>query len=246
MDHETARALLHDLAARTLVAAYVEEPDGRTLTKVDPITGQRSPVSEPGEVVRAVLQWHGAGWAGEIAPGWHCFVDSQYLFIPGARADLSRAVDTALALVDEADEEHHQAMLAAHPAARTETSAEAENLHLGTVVVDVKDMERAVSFWSAALGYQPRGSRLDPYCMVLVDPAGKGVPLSLQTAPEPGKEVMRLNLDLYTSNQAGQVARLVELGASEVWDWPYPEDADFVVLRDPDGNEFCVIDHAQR
>lgn len=26
-------------------------------------------------------------------------------------------------------------------------------------------------------------------------------------------------------------------------DWPYPDDADFVVLRDPDGNEFCVIDH---
>jgi hypothetical protein len=25
-------------------------------------------------------------------------------------------------------------------------------------------------------------------------------------------------------------------------DWPYPEDADFIVMRDPDGNEFCVID----
>jgi hypothetical protein len=26
--------------------------------------------------------------------------------------------------------------------------------------------------------------------------------------------------------------------------WSYPDDPDFVVLRDPDGNEFCVIDHA--
>jgi len=26
-------------------------------------------------------------------------------------------------------------------------------------------------------------------------------------------------------------------------DWPYPAGADFIVLRDPDGNEFCVIDH---
>jgi catechol 2,3-dioxygenase-like lactoylglutathione lyase family enzyme len=34
------------------------------------------------------------------------------------------------------------------------------------------------------------------------------------------------------------------LGATRVEDWPYPQDADFVVLRDPDGNEFCVIDHA--
>ncbi len=36
----------------------------------------------------------------------------------------------------------------------------------------------------------------------------------------------------------------VSLGATRVDDWPYPEDADFVVLRDPDDNEFCVIDHA--
>jgi hypothetical protein len=32
--------------------------------------------------------------------------------------------------------------------------------------------------------------------------------------------------------------------ATRVTDWPYPENADFVVLRDPAGNEFCVIDHA--
>ena len=41
------------------------------------------------------------------------------------------------------------------------------------------------------------------------------------------------------------VARLVELGAATVPVWPYPDDADFVVLRDPDGNEFCVIGHAE-
>ena len=35
------------------------------------------------------------------------------------------------------------------------------------------------------------------------------------------------------------------LGATRVEDWPYPADADFVVLRDPDGNEFCVIGHAE-
>jgi hypothetical protein len=41
------------------------------------------------------------------------------------------------------------------------------------------------------------------------------------------------------------VRRLVDLGATRVEDWPYPDDADFVVLRDPDGNEFCVIDHVE-
>lgn len=27
------------------------------------------------------------------------------------------------------------------------------------------------------------------------------------------------------------------------WPWPYPEGADFVVLRDTGGNLFCVVDH---
>jgi hypothetical protein len=30
---------------------------------------------------------------------------------------------------------------------------------------------------------------------------------------------------------------------ARVDEWPYPDGADFIVLRDPDGNEFCVIDH---
>ena len=80
---------------------------------------------------------------------------------------------------------------------------------------------------------------------MLVDPDGRGLPLSLQAAEEPPKEPVRLHLDLYTGDQAGQVDRLVQLGATTVPDWPYPQDADFVVLRDPDGNEFCVIDHAE-
>ena len=36
--------------------------------------------------------------------------------------------------------------------------------------------------------------------------------------------------------------RLVALGATEV-DWPRrPDDADFVILADPEANRFCVID----
>jgi len=124
-------------------------------------------------------------------------------------------------------------------------SDEVGDLHLATVVVNVQDMERAVSFWCAALGYQPREETLDPGFMMLVDPEGIHLPVSLQKADEPPSEPVRLHLDLYTDDQARHVARLVELGATQVVDWPYPDDADFVVLRDPDGNEFCVIDHAE-
>jgi catechol 2,3-dioxygenase-like lactoylglutathione lyase family enzyme len=118
------------------------------------------------------------------------------------------------------------------------------DLHLATVVVNVQNMERAVSFWCAALGYQPREETWDPGFMMLVDPEGSHLPVSLQKADEPPREPVRLHLDLYTDDQAGHVARLVGLGATHVEDWPYPGDADFVVLRDPEGNEFCVIDHA--
>jgi hypothetical protein len=55
----------------------------------------------------------------------------------------------------------------------------------------------------------------------------------------------RVHLDLYAGDAADQVAeveRLVALGATRV-DWDrYPSDPDFVVLEDPEGNRFCVID----
>ena len=125
-----------------------------------------------------------------------------------------------------------------------DTTGEAGDLHLATVVVNVQDMERAVSFWSAALGYRQREEDWDPEFMMLVDPAGRGFPLSLQLAEAAPHEPVRLHLDLYTDHQERHVERLVALGATRAEDWSYPDAADFVVLRDPDGNEFCVIPHA--
>jgi catechol 2,3-dioxygenase-like lactoylglutathione lyase family enzyme len=119
----------------------------------------------------------------------------------------------------------------------------AGDLRLGTVVLNVQDMRRAVGFWAAALGYVRREQDWDPEFMMLVDPAGRQLPVSLQLAGGPPKEPVRVHLDLYTAEQARHVDRLVTLGATRVDEWPYPDDADFIVLRDPDGNEFCVIDH---
>jgi catechol 2,3-dioxygenase-like lactoylglutathione lyase family enzyme len=119
------------------------------------------------------------------------------------------------------------------------------DLRLATVVLNVQDMERALRFWQAALGYQPRESEWNAEFMMLVDPNGVRLPVSLQLTDTAPKEPVRVHLDLYTDEQARHVERLVGLGATRVDDWPYPDDADFVVLRDPDGNEFCVIDHAE-
>ena len=49
-------------------------------------------------------------------------------------------------------------------------------------------------------------------------------------------------MDLYADDQAAEVARLLVLGAREVVWAGRPPDADDVILEDPEGNRFCVID----
>ena len=52
----------------------------------------------------------------------------------------------------------------------------------------------------------------------------------------------RIHLDLYSEQQAGDVER--RLGASRL-EWNRrPADADYVILADPEGNRFCVVDTA--
>lgn len=50
----------------------------------------------------------------------------------------------------------------------------------------------------------------------------------------------RLHLDLYTNDQEDEVRRLVKIGATR-YPWRYTPGDDYVVLEDPDGNLFCVV-----
>lgn len=117
-------------------------------------------------------------------------------------------------------------------------------LRIGSVVLGVSDVPRAAAFWTEALGYVPREAMEDDW-VVLVPAKGSGVQLSLGLSETPVQERPRIHLDLYARDapdQAAEVERLVSLGAQRV-DWDlYPDDADFIVLADPDGNRFCVID----
>jgi hypothetical protein len=70
------------------------------------------------------------------------------------------------------------------------------------------------------------------------------VNVSLQQVPEPRSGKNRLHLDLYTGDQAGEVERLLGIGATRHPRIPEPDD-DFVVLEDPEGNLFCVVDTAR-
>jgi catechol 2,3-dioxygenase-like lactoylglutathione lyase family enzyme len=120
-------------------------------------------------------------------------------------------------------------------------------LRIGTVVLGVGDVRRASAFWREALGYVPREGELEPDDdnIVLVPADGRGTALNLDTSESPVQEHPRVHLDLYVDNaaeQAAEVERLVSLGA-ELVDWDlYPEDPDFIVLADTEGNRFCVVD----
>jgi hypothetical protein len=112
------------------------------------------------------------------------------------------------------------------------------SISIGSIVWGVKDIQRAIIFWSAALNYKIKGEVSEDWAM-LIPNHGTGVQLSLKliTSDKP----RRHHLDLFADNQHDEVERLVGLGASRKKDWRYEPGADYVVLCDPDGNSFCVV-----
>lgn len=118
-------------------------------------------------------------------------------------------------------------------------------LRLGTVVIGAEDLTRAVEFWSSALGYQPvEFPDADDGFTILVPPEGVGTRVAVHRSVTPAELQPRVHLDLIVDSaaeQSAEIDRLVGLGATRVR-WDYPDDADFVVLADTEGNRFCVVD----
>ncbi len=112
---------------------------------------------------------------------------------------------------------------------------------IGSIVIRVDDLERQKEFWTAALDYVPREGDDDDFAL-LRPRSGTGPNVSLDRVRSALQIPPRIHLDLYAEDQAAEVKRLIGLGASEVhWD-RRPPDADYVILADPEGNRFCVID----
>jgi len=118
-------------------------------------------------------------------------------------------------------------------------------LRIGSIVLRVDDLRRQTEFWQAALGYVRRDDGKSDDFTLLGPTDGDGPHLSLDQVRAPLQIPPRLHLDLYTDDQAAEVERLIALGATEIhWD-KRPADADFVILADPEGNRFCVVDTAR-
>jgi catechol 2,3-dioxygenase-like lactoylglutathione lyase family enzyme len=118
-------------------------------------------------------------------------------------------------------------------------------LRLGLPVIGVTDLPRAIAFWTAALDLVDTSEWAGPAWRTLHHADGSGRALGLMLSESPAEPRPRIHLDLLvdtTAEQEAEVQRLIGLGATRV-DWDlYPPDPDFVVLADPDGNIFCVVD----
>jgi hypothetical protein len=114
-------------------------------------------------------------------------------------------------------------------------------VRVGSIVLRVDNLQCQTEFWAAALDYVPREENSDDF--VLLRPRdGVGPNLSLDQVHSELHVPPRIHLDLYTDDQAGEVRRLISLGATEVHWSKRPPEADYVILADPEGNRFCVVD----
>lgn len=114
-------------------------------------------------------------------------------------------------------------------------------VRVGSIVLRVDNLRRQTEFWAAALDYVPREEQSDDFAL-LRPRNGSGPNLSLDQQRSAVQVPPRIHLDLYTDDQVGEVKRLLALGATEVHWSKKPADADYVILADPEGNRFCVVD----
>ncbi len=106
---------------------------------------------------------------------------------------------------------------------------------IGIVAIDCADPPRLGEFWSALVGGE---IEVDGHGDARLRPP-EGPVLDFLRVAE-GKSVKnRLHLDLYTTDFAAAIEQTLALGATRADD-VYDGDS-WQVLRDPEGNEFCLL-----
>src|SRR5262249_15071999 len=117
------------------------------------------------------------------------------------------------------------------------------DIRIQCLCIDTTDPARLAAFWQAAPGWRRPPRHEDRG--VPAPPAGRpgdGASPGLLCLRDPEKKAVknRVHLDLRPADQAAEVARLEGLGARRA-DVGQGTEASWVVLADPDGNEFCVL-----
>lgn len=105
--------------------------------------------------------------------------------------------------------------------------------------IDATDPSALGRWWAEVLGYEVTDE--DPDLLELTGPPGSGPRLLFARVPEPKTVKDRLHLDVNATDrpQDEELERLLALGARRVD--VGQGDVTWVVLADPEGNEFCLL-----
>jgi len=106
---------------------------------------------------------------------------------------------------------------------------------IGDIIIDCADPASLASFWAELLGRPIAGSN-SPYVWLEHSALAPGVGFQQVSPPKAGKN--RVHLDLYASDVAAAKRRIEALGGRRVEGY---ESGGFLVMADPEGNEFCVL-----
>ena len=111
------------------------------------------------------------------------------------------------------------------------------------LVLDCLDPQKLAPFWARALGYTVLAD-VDNY-VVLVPSDGAGPKLLLQRVPEGKQAKNRMHMDVETPHVEAVANELEGCGATRVSDLMSEHGSSWIVMNDPEGNEFCVCDAGQ-
>lgn len=115
--------------------------------------------------------------------------------------------------------------------------------------IDSHDPYTLSRWWQQVLDYveDPADPNLPEHDECVISSRDGGHHLLFQRVPDPKVVKNRLHLDLQpvTGTRDAELARLLELGAEQVDDLRKPDGTGWVLLHDPEGNEFCICRGAE-
>jgi catechol 2,3-dioxygenase-like lactoylglutathione lyase family enzyme len=110
-------------------------------------------------------------------------------------------------------------------------------LRFTDICIDAADIEALAAWWSDVLGWHREPA--DDGDVVLRAPAGAGPDWLFLAVPDDKVVKNRIHFDFTPEDQQAEVDRLIALGARHV-DIGQGDES-WVVLADPEGNEFCIL-----
>ncbi|MFD6289404.1 VOC family protein [Streptomyces sp. NPDC060205] len=105
---------------------------------------------------------------------------------------------------------------------------------INALIIDATDPERLAAFWSEVLD-RPVVGRTGPYVWLRRE---RGLGMGFQRTSEPRTGKNRMHFDITAADPAVEQRRIETLGGRRLEQYA---DGGFLVMADPEGNEFCVL-----